>query len=422
MKYVIKLISSLFLFCVVYAFQGCKEEERITYYDSEKPAPMAIDPNSVSVENFPGKSIIRYQRPDDENLLYIKAVYESAPGVVREAKASLYIDTLALEGFGASGDYTAKLYCVGKNEKESEAVSITVSPETPPIVEAFTTINLAAVFGGVKGEYENAYKTEIKAVLLADTVGNGIYTQLRSYVSNSPNSRFVYTGMKAVETNFALYLQDRYGNRSDTAWFSGITPIFEEEIKSDKWTFYESLPSDLKNWTEKNSHSNYAPWTMWDGDLAAGWGGTYVMDLKDYLFPYTITTNLGDEYILSRIVIHHWRLNGGGFGGGAPKAFQIYGSNLDRPGDNLFGGDWELLGNFESEIPSGNESPTQADLDFAVYDGETFFFEVNDVTPNPFVPTKFMRFRFLGSWDGRGIGDVANIAIAEIKLFGQRNK
>ncbi len=416
----IKYVGSLLLMFVIY-MGGCKEEEQMKYYDPDAPAPLAIDPGSVLVKNFPGKSVIRYKKPDDDNLLYVKAVYESAPGVIRESIASLYLDTLALEGFGAAGNYTAKLYCVGKNEKESEGIEISVSPETPPVVDAFPTIHLMASFGGVRGEYKNEHKSELKAVLLADTAQNGMYMQLRSYVSNSPSSKFTYLGLNSKEMNFAIYLQDRYGNRSDTAWFSAITPMFEEAISNTTWEWYQALPSDYFMYSEMSSN-NYRPQNMWDNDLAASWGGTYHVNRATEFLPFTLTVKLGVEVSLSRIVLHHWRLNDSSFGAGAPKFFQIYGSNLDRPGDDVFGDDWVLLGDFESQIPSGNSVPTQADKDFAVFDGEPFFFEVKDNIPNPYLPTKFIRFRFLGNWRGYGIGDPANITISEMRLFGQYNK
>jgi hypothetical protein len=420
MKYTMNLLGGLALMLVMLASAGCKEEKWITYYDPDAPAPQAINPSSVKIENFPGKSIIRYGLPKDDNLLYVKAVYETAPGVLRESKASFYIDTLALEGFGAAGNFNVKIVSVGKNEKESEAVNITVSPQTPPVMEAFKTVNLSAVFGGVKGDYKNDSKTELKAVLLLDSAGDGNYTQLRAFVCNRPISVFTYTGLKATPSNFAIYLQDRYGNRSDTARYKGLTPLYEEKIENEKWTWYQTLPSDMLLWTEM--HSNiYAPWRMWDNDLAASWDAVYVVDnVQSALFPYTLTISLGDSYLLSRIILHHWRMHTGGYTGGAPKSFQVWGSNLEQPGDDLFGGDWNLLGDFESEIPSGNASPTQADKDLAVFDGDPFFFEANDVTPEPYLPPRFVRFRFRGSWNGRGIGDVATIWISEVRLFGQK--
>ena len=423
MKYMIKIWGGLMLMFLAYVLDSCKEEERIKYYDPDAPAPAAINQASVTVENFPGTSIIRYELPDDDNLLYVKAVYETAPGVIRESKASVFIDTLVLEGFGAGGNHIAKLYSVGKNEKESEAISITVSPETPPVITAFATVNLSAVFGGVKGEYRNESNSDLKAVLLIDTLGNGVFQQLRAFVSNDPNSRFMYLGLDSVAIDFAVYLQDRFGNRSDTAWFRGITPLYEELIPKNNWTWYQ-LPSDALVWSEMAANGNrYAPMSMWDGDLGATvWSNVYSNDVNDLVFPSTLTVSLGDSYALSRLVIHHWGKTDAGYGVFSPKSFQIWGSNLNLPGDDLFGGDWQLLGDFESKIPSGNATPTRSDKDSGVFDGDPFFFEVNDITPNPFVPTKFIRFNFRGNWEGLGIGDPVKICIAEIYLYGQKTE
>ena len=431
MKYMIKIWGGLMLMFLAYVFDGCKEEERIKYYDPDAPAPAAINQASVTVENFPGTSIIRYELPDDDNLLYVKAVYETAPGVIRESKASVYMDSLVLEGFSASGNYTAQLYSIGKNEKESEAVDITVSPDTPPVIAAFATFNLTASFGGVRGAYSNDSKSDLKAVLLIDTIGNGEFQQLRAYVSNSPNAVFNYNGLESVETDFAVYLQDRFGNRSDTAWFHGITPLFEEPIPNDHWTWYELLPSDLAIWAEMSAWRNsYAPWTMWDGNIAYNvWSNAYVGQTPatySYTFPFSLTISLGGSYTLSRIIIHAWRMHGE-YTGTAVKSFQVYGSNLDRPGDDIYGEDWVLLGDFEDEIPSGNATATQADRDYAVFDGKVFYIEENDLTPtNPFVPIKYFRFLFRGNWAGRTIGDpvsgTGGVSIAELRLFGKKSE
>lgn len=416
----IKIINRLLLILVMsQVFFACSEEDKITFYDPDAPAPVALNTSSISIKNLHGKSIVKYQRPNDDNLLYVKAVYESAPNVIREAKASLYVDTLVLEGFNAASDYKVKIYSVGKNEKESAPVEISVSPLTPPVVDAFPSLNISAIFGGVRCQYQNEHQGELKLTLLADTAGDNRYTLLRSFVSNNPAARFTYTGLESEETNFAAYLQDRYGNRSDTAWFSSLTPLFEEEIDKSNLEFYKDLPSDLLKWTEMGAHSNYAPWKMWDNDLAPSWSGVYVMNLSGYTYPYTLTIKLAKEITLSRIIMHHWRLNGGGFKGGAPKYFQVYGSSKDKPADDLFGDDWTLLGDFHSEIPSGKPEPTQADINFAVFDGEPFFFEATDEIPDPFVSIKFIRLRFMGNWEGRQIGDQANTTVAEIRLFGQ---
>jgi hypothetical protein len=416
MKYgIYRILNPTVMIIMAMLFFTCTEEERITYYDKDAPAPASLDLNSVSVKNLAGKSVIKYQAPDDDNLLYVKAVYESAPGITREARASLFVDTLLLEGFNLAGAYTVNLFCVGKNEKQSAAVEVTVSPLTPPVYDALPSLALQAAFGGVRGTFQNPHGSELKAYLLADTANDGRYTLLRSFVTNGRNSKFVYLGLNSKETRFAAYLQDRWGNRSDTV-FATLTPLFEEKIDKSTWTHYsDQLPSDCNEWPEKNI-TNYNPQRMWDNDNPANWFACIIGNAD---FPLMRTVRLGASVVLSRVVIYHAWMWKGGYAGGAPKTFEVYGSNLDRPGDDLLGGDWTLLGDFVSEIPSGNATPTQADDDQGKYDGDMFFFEPSDRIPDTNLPTKFIRFRFTGTWDGVGIGDFGWVTIGEIDLYGQ---
>ncbi|MDR3184331.1 MAG: DUF4959 domain-containing protein [Prevotellaceae bacterium] len=396
-------------------FFSCAEEERITYYDPDAPAPAKLDPVTVTVKNLPGKSVIKYQTPDDENLLYVKAVYESAPGVIREAKASVFIDTLLLEGFNVAGNYPVELVCMGKNEKPSGAISVTVSPLTPPVIEAFPSLTLNASFGGVRGAYQNLHDSELKVSLLADTTGTGNYELLRSFVSTGRNSQFTYLGLESKETHFAAYLQDRWGNRSDTL-YSTLTPMFEEEIDKDTWTWYSPwLPSDCQVYVENNA-TLYGPANMWDNKNPMDWtAGT----VGYAILPFTTTIKLGARVMLSHITLYVARIFSGiAYTDSAPKVFEVYGSDLDTPGDNLFGGDWNLLGQFVSTIPSGNTTPTRADIDHAVDDGDVFFFEPTENIPNPYLPTRFVRIRFVETW-WKVSGESDRLFIGELDIWGK---
>ncbi|MDR3267606.1 MAG: DUF4959 domain-containing protein [Tannerella sp.] len=416
MKYrIYRILTSAVMVIMTILFFACAEEERITYYDTDATAPVSLDPNSVSVKNLAGKSVIKYQAPNDANLLYVKAVYKSAPGVTREARASLFVDTLLLDGFNAAGDHTVKLFCVGKNEKTSEAIEVTVSPSTPPVIEAFPSLEVNAVFGGVRGNYQNLHESELKVYLLADTANTGRYELLRAFVSNSRDARFLYLGLQAKEARFAAYLQDRWGNRSDTL-FQTLTPDFEVEIDKDTWSYYSPyLDSDCHVWLEMGGNL-YHPSRMWDNENPANWNaGT----IGDAVFPFTTTIKLGKTVRLSHITIYAARMWGGGYTGYTPKLFEVYGSNVNTPGDALTGGDWTLLGDFVSEIPSGNAEPTQTDKDQGMFDGEVFFFEPSERIPDPYLPTQFIRFRFLGTWNGMGIGDKNAVFIGELDVWGQ---
>ena len=54
--------------------------------DNVPPGPIS----NVKVENTPGGAILTYSLPQDEDLLYVKAVYSLKDGVMSEARSSLY--------------------------------------------------------------------------------------------------------------------------------------------------------------------------------------------------------------------------------------------------------------------------------------------------------------------------------------------
>src|SRR5690606_1113288 len=86
--------------------------------DGATPGPVT----SYTVENFNGKSVIRFNVPD-ENALYVQAEYTLSSGVQKNVKASKFTDSLVLDGFSKAQDYQVQLYAVGANEQKSTPVT-----------------------------------------------------------------------------------------------------------------------------------------------------------------------------------------------------------------------------------------------------------------------------------------------------------
>jgi hypothetical protein len=340
---------------------------------------------------------------------------------MREAKASLFVDTLVLEGFSRAGEQTATLYCVGKNEKESAPVQIKVQPTTPPYLLAFPTLTVNETFGGVFGSYTNPERSELKVTLMADTIGDGRYVLLRSFVSDLEKFRFNYLGLPSRTSNFAAFITDRWGNSSDTVYFNWLTPLRESFIAKDTWENYsDRLPSDETRIYGGNNNDLMAPYRMWDGTNEKQWYLTgSVGNAIEGQFPCTFTIKLNQTVTLSRLVLYApgaW--GSGGFQHQSPRLFEVWGSNKDVPGDDLFGGDWTLLGDFEALPPSGKMPPgTDEDIRTSIYDGVNYFFEVTDKIENPYVPIKYIRYRFKESFIAIA-GDPPLILIGEMDLYG----
>src|SRR3546814_17589064 len=109
----------------------------------------------------------------DANLSHVKATYEIRPGVFREAKASSYLDTLHLVGFADTLTHKVNISSVGRNENESDPITLTVSPLTPPVKSVFETLYTDATFGGVFVKFKNDTKADMGIPLLIATTGVG---------------------------------------------------------------------------------------------------------------------------------------------------------------------------------------------------------------------------------------------------------
>jgi hypothetical protein len=390
---------------------GCKEDQLNGHLDGNAPAPVALDKNSITHKDLAGGAVIWYRLPKDENLLYVKAVYETAPGVVRETKASFYTDSLTVEGFGAAGAYNVNLYTVGKNEKTSEAVVYSVTPQPAPVQTAFETLTLETAFGGVRGGFLNEAESPLTAVLSADTTGTGVFTQLRAFTLSDKKAVFVYLDMDSTETTFSVYLRDRWGNRTESKEFV-VQPMFEEAVPKDTWTKW-TMPSDYDIAAE--SEAKYGLAHLWDGISNTVNDNIFAAGNAAPAFPYTVTIRLGVTAIISRMQMHH-RLNYE-YVGKTPRRIELWGSDSDSPGDDLLlSGDWFCLGRFESQIPSGGTTPTAEDKTYANGEGERFMLELTEDMPDVYRPVKYIRLRPLEVWDGALAGQ---ILIAEIDLYGQ---
>ncbi|MDR2038477.1 MAG: DUF5126 domain-containing protein [Bacteroidales bacterium] len=411
-----KIFFSSCLILIALGYCGCKEEGRLDQENPDAPAPVPLTADHIKeVKAIPGGTIVKYRVPLDENLSYVKASYEIAPGNIKEAKASKYIDSLSLEGFSTAGTYKVIIHTVGENQKESDPYELEVNPLTPPVLTAFSTLSIKEMFGGIRGSFENPDKASLAVVVMADTLDIGLWSSLRTFYFGLPKVSFSHNGMSPKETKFGVYLRDRWGNKSDTL-VEYLTPKFEEEIPKNA-TNYSSgfkkhtLPSDEDEHVEG---PGYALEKLWDG-ITSDVNSNIFAGLHGIPMPRTFTISIGCEAIISRIVVHQrkdYEYTGAGV-----KKFKLYGSNADKPGDSLApGGDWILLGDFESVIPSGSATPTEDDKIYANQRGENFELIETPETPDPWVPVKYIRFQAIETFEG---GKASQIIIAEISLHGQ---
>lgn len=382
--------------CCLLAIVGCKEEGRLDHIDSTTPAPSQV--SNVKVESIAGGAILTYDIPKDDRLSYVLAVYDIQPGVTREAKSSIYTDTLKLDGFGDTELHTVKLYSVGKNEKRSEPLEVNFQPLIPPVQSVFKSMTLDEAFGGVSLRFQNETSANLVVYVMIDTTGQDDWSIANTFFTAAKDGKFSIRGLDPEEKKFAVYIQDRWSNKSDTL-LETLTPLFEEEISKDNWKNMK-LPGD--QW-EDAGNGGYALEKLWNKNL--GFDGFAASNTS--ILPHHFTIDLGGPVTLSRFKAHHF---GGehGYNSSALKKFEMYGSNSPDPDGGW--DNWELLGTFESYKPSGlpRGQTTAEDRQYADVDGEDFEFET--MTPS----FRYLRLRSLESYSSTG-----QITIAELTLFGR---
>lgn len=395
MKYMIKY--GLLCCMILMVMSGCQQMEVTPLNKSdEPPGPVS----NVKVRSFAGGAFISYDRP--ENMLYVKAVYSIRPGVTREVKATYYKSELKIDGFSDTEEHEVTLYAVSRGENASAPVSVKFSPLTPPIVSVFQSLKFAAIYGGIRLSFDNPSEADIVINLLSpDAAGDYIpadafYTKRKAGFVNS-------RGFEPVLKKFGIFIRDRWGNHSDTA-YTELTPLFEQQL--DRAKFKEvRLPTDT--YVQHIGGPGVA--ALWDNS----WNSGTVFHTKPGTgLPQWFTVDLGVAVNLSRFKFYH-RLGGGqqstdgAYAGGDPKIFELYGSN--SPNQDGTWDSWTLIQEFESIKPSASPAGivTTEDFQYAVVNGEEF--DIPEGTP---------KFRYL-RWKTKQVwGSLDHIYMSELQFWG----
>mgnify|MGYP000853792124 CR=1 FL=1 len=391
-KYIlILLVSQIFMLL------SCEEYERNPFNNDVAPAQVY----NIQTESLPGGAKISYTIPDDENLLYVKAVYTLADGTVKETKSSFYKNYMVLEGFADTIEYTANIYSVSRGEKVSEPTAVTFKPQKSPIFLAFETLAVKASFGGISVTFDNPFEADLRfSILTKDNTGEVIPAD--AYYTKRKNGRFAVRGYDPEERWFGISISDRWNNKTDT--LEGVyLPIFEQKL--DKTKFKEmALQGDTKDGHISTTLNN-----LWDD--VTGRNGSDIFHTKPGTgLPQWFTFDMGSTAILSRIKVHHRYGDeyDASYTGGDPKVFEIWGSN--SPDTDGGWENWTLLNTCYSVKPSGSPQGvlTQEDIQFAGVDGEEYEF------PEGIPPVRYIRFKTLKVW-----GMLDHIYLAELTMYGE---
>ena len=122
MKYAI-----LFILLLGIVATACKDEMFTGQTPVDGVAPLQIkNPEVINVE---GGALITYDLPDEEDLLYVEAKYKRNSGEVAIAQASVYTDTLKIEGLGDTTRREVQITTVDRSFNRSAAIGVDVTAD-----------------------------------------------------------------------------------------------------------------------------------------------------------------------------------------------------------------------------------------------------------------------------------------------------
>ncbi|MGQ7869209.1 DUF4959 domain-containing protein [Sunxiuqinia sp. sy24] len=306
-----------------------------------------IPPGMVSnpmVENINGGAKITYELPLDQDLLSVKAIY-TLNGGIKENSSSVYKNHVVVAGFGDTEERVIKLICVDRSGNESEPVSVSIKPLTPPIELVGETFEIQEDFGGIRVNWENEFNLDIAVtVLIRDTFGIWVPDPYGTFYSNLSHNSESVRGYSSDEREFAVYARDRWGNYSDT--IAGVfTPWYEEEISKENFRalyLVDDKPVDKYGWVMPR---------LWDGVIS---GNNGIHGYYEYGLPIPFTFDLGGITKLSRFTLYPRNGTEWAWTEGAALNFEIWGAEeFVDDGNYGEGSGWTKLTTVQFEKPSG---------------------------------------------------------------------
>jgi hypothetical protein len=383
------------LSCFLLSFVSCTEEPIGRQpVDSDVPDPVS----DITWYPIPGGAIFHYNLPDNEDLLYVKALYSRDEGVESESIASIYADSLVIEGFGDTLQKEILLYAVDRSGNLSSPEVRKITPLKPSIYQIGDSLELSPDFGGIRATWINESGNEFAIVVLRKDSVSGEYKSFEQTYSTVRDGILLIgnNAMEPVPGDYAIYAQDRWGHTTETKYYT-LTPIFLAEF--DKQLFRGvSLPNDAI------IMSSYPISRLWDNvrsnsSIVAVQGG-------DMIMPKSVTLDMGVLGNIYRIQFL-WRVDPNWeWRGGSPHYMKVYGcAELDPTGD---WNSWTEIYDYVSIKPSGLPRGENTAEDLERFNaGELFDIDIN------LPKMRYLRIRVFETW---GLNDAWQIS--EITVYG----
>ena len=391
---------SVFLVLAFTVVVSCSKKD-----DEDTTPPSVLSVVSVTPTN--GGGIITYTLPDDNDILYVKAVYTNSNGVEVSRASSKYNTDIEVTGLNQTTALTIKLYVIDENFNQSDAVDVELIPLESFIFLVQESIEITPDLGGVKITWENI---ESKTVYVYLHINDGIEEHIRILSSNNAQENIFVRGLESVELTFSTEVEDFDGNKTGLEQKAILTPLFEEVISKSTWSLVTSQSVNGNAWegatvnfwddvidtTGNNSDNSYFMiWRDQNGG-SLNWPLDIVIDLNKNvkIHRFTVWQRAFWYNGPSDVPYYYQEEN--------MKSFVIYVSNDAQT--------WEELGQFDIGDPRDGEGNIPAS---ALEDGaDGHDFSLDNVTE----PFRYLKFSVTSNY-----GSESYVNGSEITLYGLDN-
>ena len=235
------LINRLFFIATLIfltASMSCSEDDQ---GDTTPPDVLTV----VSVTPTNGGGIITYDLPNDNDVLYVRAVYTNTNGVEVSRASSSYNNHIEVSGLNQTTPLTITLYVVDENYNQSAPVYVELTPLESFIYLVQESIEITPDLGGMRVEWENI---ESKTVFVFVHINDGLQEEVRILSSNAAEEVIFIRGLESIELTVSTRVEDTDENSTELEQKAIITPLFEEVIDKSTWSLIASQSVDGNAW------------------------------------------------------------------------------------------------------------------------------------------------------------------------------
>jgi hypothetical protein len=398
-----KIIQKIQIACLLMVLLGATSCEKDLIPKALKTGAEPEPVKNYTYKSIPGGAIITYDLPKGSDLRYVKATYTLNSGVTRQAKSTVYKNTIQVDGFANEGEYEIQLNAVGLGDVESVPLFAKIKALRPShklLIDSVKLDNtMYAAFGGLNIDFKNYTKSSIVFHVLAKDVNNN-WKEIQTTYSSAPAGRVRARGLEPLSSEFGVFVTDRWNNRSDTVSVT-LTPLKEALIT----TKFAALNLSNDTWEHHTGQGRARPLIILFDGLRSQNGSIFQTKPTSGL-PQWFTFDMTQPFRLSRFILYPDipSSDRNVYAAGQPQEFELWGSNNPTASFDS----WTLVGAFKSVKPSGSPLGIVTAEDIAqARNGEEFEVEGNSGS------FRYWRFKTVSTW-----GNVLYLQLAELTFYG----